>query len=74
MQEVWPYVSAMWTTLALLAGGYARTRNRSALAWFVLTMLFGPFAVFFLVVLLPVATRPETRPAETSPVQARSVE
>lgn len=74
MQEVWPYVSAMWTTLALLAGGYARTRNRSALAWFVLTMVFGPFAVFFLVVLLPVATGPETRPTETSPVQARSVE
>jgi len=74
MQEVWPYLSAMWTTLALLAGGYARTRNRSALAWFVLTMIFGPFAAFFLVVLLPVATGPETHPAETHPAATRSAE
>lgn len=53
VQETWPYVSAMWFTLALLAGGHARTRNRSAFAWFVLTFFFGPIAVFFLVVMAP---------------------
>ena len=43
-------LSALWITVALLAGGYARTRNRSALAWFVLTVFFGPLAAFLLVV------------------------
>ena len=43
-------LSALWITVALLAGGYARTRNRSALTWFVLTVFFGPIAAFLLVV------------------------
>lgn len=60
MQEVWPYISAMWTTLALLAGGYARTRNRSALAWFALTMFLGPIAAFLLVVWPPAEEHPAT--------------
>ena len=54
-------VSAMWMSVALLAAGYARTRNRSSWAWFFLTALFGPLAVFFLVVLQPVPT-PEPAP------------
>jgi hypothetical protein len=45
-----PTVSAMWLTVAILAGGFARTRNRSALAWFVLTVFLGPIAAFLLVV------------------------
>lgn len=53
-------VSAMWLTVAILAGGFARTRNRSAWAWFVLTLLFGPIAAFLLVAwpALPRAQRP----------------
>lgn len=53
-------VSAMWLTVAILAGGFARTRNRSAWAWFVLTLLLGPIAAFLLVVwpALPRAQRP----------------
>jgi hypothetical protein len=47
-------VSAMWLTVAILAGGFARTRNRSAWAWFLLTLLFGPIAAFLLVVWPPV--------------------
>jgi len=66
MQEVWPYISAMWTTVALLAGGYARTRNRSALAWFVLTPTFGPIAAFFLVVMSPVPQRAATAERPTA--------
>lgn len=76
MQEVWPYISAMWTTVALLAGGYARTRNRSALAWFVLTLTFGPIAAFFLVVMSPVPQRAATaeRPSAERAAERRSAD
>lgn len=42
-------VSAMWVSIALLAAGYARTRNRSPWSWFFLTAFLGPIAAFFLV-------------------------
>ncbi|GGM56789.1 hypothetical protein [Microbacterium saperdae] len=51
-------VSGMWLTVAILAGGYARTRNRSAWAWFLLTAVFGPIAAFLLVVWPPVVRAP----------------
>ncbi|MCU1597626.1 MAG: hypothetical protein JWQ47_1365, partial [Glaciihabitans sp.] len=35
--------------MAILAGGYARTRNRSAWTWFILTLALGPLAAFLLV-------------------------
>lgn len=43
-------VSAMWLTVAILAAGYARTRNRSPWVWFLATMILGPIAAFLLVV------------------------
>jgi hypothetical protein len=42
-------IGALWVTVALLAGGYARTRNRSAWTWFLMTLVFGPIAAFLLV-------------------------
>lgn len=42
-------VGALWLTVAILSGGYARTRNRSAWTWFLLTLLLGPIAAFLLV-------------------------
>lgn len=42
-------ISALWLTAAILAGGYARTRNRSAWTWFLLTLFLGPIAAFLLV-------------------------
>jgi uncharacterized membrane protein len=42
-------LGAVWLTMAILAGGYARTRNRSAWTWFVLTLVLGPLAAFLLV-------------------------
>ena len=42
-------VGALWLTVAILAGGYARTRNRSAWTWFLLTLFLGPIAAFLLV-------------------------
>jgi hypothetical protein len=45
-----PMVSAMWTSIAILAAGFARTRNRSPWSWFFLTLFLGPIAAFLLVV------------------------
>ncbi len=42
-------ITALWLTAAILAGGYARTRNRSAWTGFVLTVFLGPLAAFLLV-------------------------
>lgn len=52
-------LSGIWLSVALLAGGYARTRNRSAWTWFLLTAIFGPFAAFLLVVWPPVVRTPQ---------------
>ncbi len=38
-----------WGTLALINAGLAQGKNRSGLAWFLLSLLFGPIATFFLV-------------------------
>lgn len=50
MTMITSMVTAMWLTVAILAGGLARTRNRSAWAWFLMTVLLGPIAAFLLVV------------------------
>jgi hypothetical protein len=50
-------IGGMWASMALLAGGYARTRNRSAWTWFLLTLFFGPIAVLLLVTWPPVERR-----------------
>ena len=49
MTSVASALGAVWLTMAILAGGYARTRNRSAWTWFVLTLVLGPIAAFLLV-------------------------
>ena len=59
-------VSAMWLTVAILAGGYARTRNRSAWTWFLLTAFTGPIAAFLLVVWPPRPTPEPSRSAATT--------
>jgi hypothetical protein len=41
-----------WTTLALINAGLAQGKNRSGLAFFLLSLLIGPVATF-LIVLLP---------------------
>jgi hypothetical protein len=37
-----------WGTLALINAGLAQGKNRSGLAWFLLSLLLGPLATFFL--------------------------
>ena len=39
-----------WATLAMLGAGIAQGKNRSGLAWFLITALFGPLGIFFLVI------------------------
>lgn len=40
-----------WGTLSLINAGLAQGKNRSALAWFLLSLLLGPIATFLIVVL-----------------------
>jgi hypothetical protein len=39
-----------WGTLALLNAGIAQGKNRSGLAWFLISLILGPVATFLLVV------------------------
>lgn len=40
-----------WGTLSLINAGLAQGKGRSGLAWFLLSLLLGPIATFFIVVL-----------------------
>jgi hypothetical protein len=42
-------VAAVWVTVAILGGGYARDRGRSGWTWFLLTLILGPIAALLLV-------------------------
>lgn len=37
-----------WGTLALINANIAQTKKRSGLTWFLLSLLLGPIATFFL--------------------------
>ncbi len=42
---------AGWGTLALLTAGVAQGKNRSGMNWFLLSLLLGPIATLFLVIM-----------------------
>ena len=42
-----------WGTLSMLGAGIAQGKNRSGLAWFLVTALLGPIGIFLLVALSP---------------------
>ena len=42
-----------WGTLALINAGLAQSKNRSRLNWFLLSLLLGPVATLFVVVMEP---------------------
>ncbi len=44
-----PGYLAGWGSLALINAGLAQGKNRSGLAWFLLSLLLGPIATFVLV-------------------------
>lgn len=67
------YLSSVWLSLAMLSGSHARSRNRSAWTWSLLTLFLGPLAVLLLVTW---PARPAQSPrapstAESNPGQAR---
>lgn len=37
-----------WWTLAMIVAGIAQGKNRSGLNWFILTLIFGPLALIYL--------------------------
>jgi len=45
-----------WGTLTLINAGLAQSKGRSGLAWWLLSLLLGPVATFFIVVLPRVET------------------
>lgn len=44
-----------WGTLALINAGLAQSKNRSGLAWFLISLLLGPIATLLVVLSDPVA-------------------
>ena len=38
-----------WGTLALINAGLAQSKNHSGFLWFLLSLIIGPFATFFIV-------------------------
>lgn len=40
-----------WGTLALINAALAQTKSRSALVWFLLSLLLGPIATFIIILL-----------------------
>ena len=48
MEDVRGYAVG-WGSLALINAGIAQGKNRSGLAWFLLSLLLGPIATFLLV-------------------------
>ncbi len=54
LQEQSPYAIG-WGTLALINAGLAQSKNRSGLNWFLLSVLLGPLATFFVVISDPIA-------------------
>lgn len=53
----------VWLSIAILAGGHARTRHRSAWTWFLLTLFLGPLALILLVTWPPRLPRADAREA-----------
>ena len=48
---------AGWGTLSLINAGLAQGKGRSGLAWWVCSLLLGPIATLFIVILDPVRRR-----------------
>lgn len=61
-----------WISLALINAGLAEQKNRSRLAWFLLSLVLGPFATFYIVATAAVTATPATpaTPATQAPAQA----
>ncbi|GAA1566839.1 hypothetical protein [Leucobacter aridicollis] len=54
-----------WISLALVNAGLAEQKNRSRFSWFLLSLVLGPFATFYIV-----AAAAPTPAAEPTPAAA----
>ncbi|MFE4837925.1 hypothetical protein ACFRAU_24985 [Arthrobacter sp. NPDC056691] len=45
----------VWLAIALINAGLAEQKNRSRLAWFFISVFFGPLATLLIVVMHPAA-------------------
>lgn len=67
-----------WGTLSLINAGLAQGKGRSGLSWFILSLLLGPVATFFVVIMDPVTNRGRSttgdpnRHVDASPTHRRS--
>ena len=55
-QNAWTINGGGW--LALVNAGLAEQKNRSRLTWFLLSLILGPLATFFIVVWQPAPVQP----------------
>ncbi|UNK70530.1 hypothetical protein [Microbacterium sp. H1-D42] len=49
-QQVASMAGTAWFSIALLGGGLAGLQGRGKFWWFLMTLIFGPLALFFLVI------------------------
>ncbi|TQL42856.1 hypothetical protein FB468_0865 [Leucobacter komagatae] len=56
-----------WITLALVNAGLAEQKNRSRFSWFLLSLLLGPFATFYIVATAVPSSAQETGAEPISP-------
>lgn len=57
----------IWFAIALINAGLAEQKNRSRMAWFLISMFFGPMATLLIVVLPPPLTSDERLTRHSSP-------
>lgn len=50
-----------WGTLAMINAGLAQAKNRSGLNWFLISLLLGPLATFFVVISDPITPKIELK-------------
>ena len=50
MQQPTSQFAIGWGTLALINAGLAQAKNRSGLAWFLISLILGPIATFIIVI------------------------
>jgi hypothetical protein len=56
----------MWFAVALINAGLAEQKNRSRLAWFFISVFFGPFATLLIVVLPPPLEAQKLKPRRSA--------
>ena len=70
MQDEYVSFSAAWFTLSLINAGLAQSKNRSGLAWWLISLFIGPLATLLIVAWPPGGPGTELRPGTMDRTQA----